>query len=269
MAVADTKRAASSPWVEGLARFGLVAQGISFGLVAVLAIEVALEEGGKATDREGALRTIAKDGFGRFAVIVLAIGFGSYALWRLAQVVLGHEVEEPGGKTKWTKRITALGKAALYGTLCAAAVSILLGEDGGANKEEEAAEGILGWPAGEWIVAAIAVAIGAAALWNLYRAVSGQYKESLKKMQMSSGELRWTTRIAFVGLMSRAVVFGLISWFFFRSAVDHNAQKAGGLDSALRKVVDQPYGKWLLAIVAAGLFAYGVFCLIQARYREV
>ena len=52
-------RAAESPWVERLARFGLVAQGISFGLVAVLAIEVALGKGGRATDRQGALRTIA------------------------------------------------------------------------------------------------------------------------------------------------------------------------------------------------------------------
>jgi hypothetical protein len=269
MAVADAKQAASSPWVERLARFGLVAQGISFGLVGVLAIELALGKGGKATDREGALRTIAEGGFGRFAVIVLAIGFGSYAVWRLAQAVLGHEVEEPGGKAKWTKRVTSLGKAAIYGTLCGAAVSILLGEDGGASKEQEATKGILGWPAGQWIVGAIAVAIGIAALWNLYRGVSGQYKESLKKTQMSSTELRWTTRIAFVGLVARAVVFGLISWFFFKAAADYNAEKARGLDGALRKLADQPYGRWLLGIVAAGLFAYGVFCLIQARYREV
>jgi hypothetical protein len=269
MAVADAKQAASSPWVERLARFGLVAQGISFGLVGVLAIELALGRGGKATDREGALRTIAEGGFGRFAVIVLAIGFGSYALWRLAQVVLGHEVEEPGGKTKWTKRVTSLGKAAIYGTLCAAAVSILFGEDGGANKEQEATQGILGWPAGQWIVGGIAVAIGIAALWNLYRAVSGQYKESLKKVQMSPTELRWTTRIAFVGLVARAVVFGLISWFFFKAAADYNPEQARGLDGALRKLADQPYGRWLLGMVAAGLFAYGIFCLIQARYREV
>jgi hypothetical protein len=269
MAVSEAKRAASSPWVEGLARFGLVAQGISFGLVGVLAIELALGEGGKATDREGALRTIARDGFGRIAVIVLAVGFGSYALWRLAQVVLGHEVEEPGGKKKWTKRITSLGKAAIYGALCAAAVSILAGEDGGKGKEQEATQGILGWPGGQWIVGAIAVAIGGAALWNLYRAVSGQYKESLKTMKMSSTELRWTTRIAFVGLMARAVVFGLVSWFFFKAAVDYDAEKARGLDGALRKLATQAYGDWILGIVAAGLFAYGLFCLIQARYREV
>jgi uncharacterized protein DUF1206 len=269
MAVAEAKQAASSPWVEWLARFGLIAQGISFGLVGVLAIMLALGEGGKATDREGALRTIAADGFGRLVVIVLAIGFGSYALWRLAQAVLGHDVEDPGSEAKWSKRASAVGKAVIYGSLCAAAISILLGDHGGGQKEEQATGGILGWPAGRWIVFGIAVGIAGAALWNVYRAVSGQYKEKLKQQEMSSTELTWTTRIAFVGLIARAVVFAVISWFFFKAAIEYDPNKADGLDGALRKIAAQPYGTWLLALVAAGLFAYGVFCLIQARYREV
>jgi len=256
--------------MEKLARFGLVAQGISFGLVAVLAIELALGEGGKATDREGALQTIAHSGIGRVAVFVLAFGFGAYAAWRLAQVFLGHDVEEKGGREKWGKRLSSLGKAVIYGGLCWAAFSIALVKHGGSGgKEQEATKGILGWPGGRWIVFAIAIAIAGAALWNLYRAVSGKYKDSLKKEQMSASELRWTTRIAFIGLMSRAVVFGLISWFFFKAAADYDAKKARGLDGALRKLANAPYGTVLLSIVAAGLFAYGVFCLIQARYREV
>jgi hypothetical protein len=256
--------------MEKLARFGLVAQGISFGLVAVLAIELALGNGGKATDREGALQTIAKNGIGRVIVLVLAFGFGAYALWRLAQVFLGHDVEEKGGREKWGKRVSSFGKAAIYGALCWAAFSIVLGKHGGdGHKEQEATKGILGWPGGRWIVGAIALAIAGAALWNLYRAVSGKYKDSLKTGQMSANELKWTTRIAFVGLTSRAVVFGLISWFFFKAAVDYDPKKARGLDGALRKLANAPYGTVLLSIVAAGLFAYGLFCVIQAKYREV
>ncbi|MDQ2968251.1 MAG: DUF1206 domain-containing protein, partial [Actinomycetota bacterium] len=252
--------------MEKLARFGFVAQGVSFGLVAVLAIELALGNGGKATDREGALRTIAHNGIGRVIVFVLAFGFGAYALWRLVQVFLGHDVEEQGGKEKWGKRFSSLGKAAIYGALCWGAFSILLGKQGGgAHKEQEATKDIFGLPGGRWIVGAIALAVAGAALWNFYRAVSGKYKDSLKKGQMSARELEWTTRIAFVGLMSRAVVFGLISWFFFKAAADYDAKKARGLDGALRKLANAPYGTVLLSIVAAGLFAYGVFCVIQAR----
>jgi hypothetical protein len=266
---AQAERAAESPWVERLARFGLIAQGISFGLVAVLAIEVALGKGGKATDREGALKTIADDPLGKMIVIALAFGFGAYALWRLAQVFLGHEVEEPGGREKWGKRLGSLGKAAIYAVLCWAAVSILAGGSGGAGKEKDVTAGILDWPAGRWIVFAIAAAIGIAALWNFYRGVSGRYKKQLKTGQMGPGELRWTTRIAVVGLLSRAVVFGLVSWFFFNVAADYDPKQARGIDGALRKLAHEPYGEWLLAIVAAGLMAYGAFCLIQARYREV
>jgi Domain of Unknown Function (DUF1206) len=256
--------------VEKLARFGLVAQGISFGLVAVLAIQLVIGEGGKATDREGALRALAANGLGRIVVFVLATGFGSYALWRLAQVFLGHDLEEHDGRKKWGKRLSSLGKAAIYGVLAWGAFSIALGEhDGGGNKEQQATGDILGWPGGRWIVGAIAIAIAGAALWNFYRAVSGSYKDSLKTGEMSASELNWTTRIAFVGLMSRAVVFALISWFFFKAAAEYDARKAQGLDGALRKLAHAPYGPELLGIVAAGLFAFGVFCLIQARYREV
>jgi Domain of Unknown Function (DUF1206) len=265
----EAERMADNPWVERMARFGLIAQGLSFMLVGVLAIKLAVGAGGTATDREGALRAIAEGGWGRVAVIVLAIGFGAYALWRLIQAILGHEVEEPGAKAKWTKRLSALGKAVIYGALCAAAISVLAGDNSGSNKEKEATGGILDWPGGRWIVGAIAAAIAGAALWNVYRAVSGQYKEKLKEHRMSSTELRWTTRIAFVGLMARGVVFGLIAWFFARAAIQYDPKEAKGLDGALQEVAAAPYGKWLLAIVAAGLFLYGVFCLIQARYREV
>jgi len=80
--------------MEKIARFGLVAQGISFGLVAVLAIELAFGQGGKATDREGALQTLSHSGIGRIIVFGLACGFGAYALWRLAQVFLGRVPHE-------------------------------------------------------------------------------------------------------------------------------------------------------------------------------
>src|SRR3954449_8643113 len=70
-------------WIERGGRAGHVAKGVSFGLVAVLAILVALGQGGKTTDRQGAPGTLADEPFGELALIVLAIGFAGYALWRL------------------------------------------------------------------------------------------------------------------------------------------------------------------------------------------
>jgi Domain of Unknown Function (DUF1206) len=255
--------------VEKIARIGLVAQGVSFALVAVLAIQLALGEGGKATDRQGALRTLAQHGIGRAILIALAFGFGCYAIWRLFEAAFGHKLESYKDEGIW-KRVSALGKAVLYGALCAAAVSILIGEDtGSGNEEKEATEGILGWPAGKWIVYGIALALAVAAVWNFWRGISGRYEKQLKTGEMSEQVHQAATTVAVVGLLSRAVVFGLISWFFFKAASEYNASQARGLDGALRKLATEDYGKWLLGLVAAGLLAYGVFCLVQARYREV
>jgi hypothetical protein len=254
--------------IEKLARIGLVAQGISFALVAVLAIELALGEGGKATDRQGALRALAEHSEGRVVVIALAVGFGCYALWRLFEAIFGHKLESYRDEGIW-KRASAAGKAAIYGGLCAVAVSILLGEEGGGNEEQEATEGILGWPGGRWIVYAIALALAAAAVWNVWRGVSRRFEKQLKTGEMDARARRVTTVFAVTGLVARGIVFGLISWFFFKAAAEYDPDEARGLDGALRKLAAQEYGQGLLGLVAAGLLAYGGFCLVQARYREV
>ncbi len=254
-------------WAERAARFGHVAQGVSFGLVAWLAIKVALHEGGRTTDRAGALRTISHHPVGRIIVIALAVGFGAYALWRLFEVFMGETIER-GKKRGIGKRLASLGKAAIYAALCYAAVRALTGSGGG-NEQKKATAGILGWPAGRYIVYAIAGVIAAAALWNLYRGATGRFRKQLKTGEMSPRELKWTTRVGVVGLLSRAVVFGLIAAFFFKAAHEYSAGEANGLDGALRKLAQQTYGSVLLGVVAAGLAAFGVFCLIQARYREV
>lgn len=255
-------------WAERAARFGLLAQGVSFGLVAWLAIKVALHEGGQTTDRAGALRTIAHHPVGRIIVIALAVGFGAYALWRLFEVFMGRTIER-AKKRGAAKRVASLGKAAIYAALCYAAVRALTGSSGGGGQEQKATAGILGWPGGRYIVYAIAIAVAAAALWNVYRGATGSFRKQLKTGEMSAREVKWTTRIGVVGLLSRAVVFALIAAFFFKAAHEYNASEANGLDGALRKLAHQSYGSVLLGVVAAGLAAFGIFCLIQARYREV
>lgn len=255
-------------WTERAARFGLVAQGVSFGLVAWLAIKVALHEGGQTTDRAGALRSIAHHSVGRIIVLALAVGFGAYALWRLFEAFMGETIER-GKKRGIGKRIASLGKAAIYAALCYAAVRALTGSGNSGNGQKKATAGILGWWQGRYIVYAIAIGIAGAALWNLYRGATGNFRKQLKTGEMSAREIKWTTRIGLVGLLSRAVVFGLIAAFFFKAAHDYNANEATGLDGALRKLAHESYGSVLLGIVAAGLAAFGLFCLIQARYREV
>jgi hypothetical protein len=83
-------------WYAALARTGLTAKGVSYGLVGVLAIKLALGDGGKATSRQGALASLAHHGFGKVVLVLLALGFAAYALWRFVQTVA--EKEDPSAK---------------------------------------------------------------------------------------------------------------------------------------------------------------------------
>jgi hypothetical protein len=108
------RRAAQSPWVERLARIGLVAKGVPYALVAILAVNVALGGREESPDRHGALRAIAEQPFGKWLLTLLAIGLAGYALWRLTQAILDRDHE--GGDAKGlAKRGGSLAKAIWYG----------------------------------------------------------------------------------------------------------------------------------------------------------
>ena len=275
-ATADAKRAAdeaaSSPWTERLARAGLVAKGLSFGLVAVLALDVALSGSGKLEDRPGALRDIAGSSFGRVLLVVLAVGLAGYAIWRLILAVLGRKLET-GERESAPKRAADVARAALYGWLAFLCAQLVLeaGEESGGqgNSEKELTARILDWPLGRWLVGAAGLAVIGAGAFNFYRAISQKFRKDLKEEQMKGEERSSYTVIGVVGHAARGVVFSLVGFFIVKAAWEYDPKEAVGLDGALAKLADAEYGSMLLGGVAAGLLAYALFCFVQARYRRV
>jgi hypothetical protein len=255
--------------IKFLARVGLVAKGVSYAIVGVLALELAFGHGGKATSRTGALATLARSGFGKVLLGLLACGFAAYALWRLAEAFFdeGGDGDDAGGIAK---RIGAFARAALYVGLTYTTLEILSnsGSHGSQNaKTHHATAVVLSWPAGTWLVALGGLVIAAAGVFNAYRAVTRSFEKRWKGKDPEAR--RWGARIGVVGLLSRFVVFGLIGVFLVKAALDYNPKDAVGLDGALQRLASHPYGHVLLGIVAVGLVAYGVFCFVDARYRQV
>ena len=116
---AREKAETGSGWYAWLARGGLVAKGVSYGIVAALAIGVAIGTGGETTSRQGALATLAQETWGKIALIVLAAGFAAYALWRFIQALA--EREDDGDKKatlkKWGNRAGYVGRGLADGGL--------------------------------------------------------------------------------------------------------------------------------------------------------
>jgi hypothetical protein len=247
---------------EPLARVGLVAKGISYGLVGVLAVGVALGVGGKATSRQGALQALAGSGLGKVALVLLAAGFAAYGAWRLTQLP---DTEDDEPAKAWAKRVGYVGRAVVYFALTFSTIKLLAGahEESQEQKTQKTTSTLLDWPAGRWLVAAGGIVLAGIGVWNLYRGVARKFDDKWK------GGPDWGVAAGVVGHLARFVVFLLIGVFAVKAAVQYDPQEAVGLDGALRKLADASYGGLLLGVTAAGLVAYAVYCFLDARYRDV
>jgi hypothetical protein len=249
-----------------LARAGLVARGAVYLVIGVLALELALGEGGKATNQTGALKTIAGQSFGELLLILLAIGLGGYSLWRLLRAAVGHGAEQQDSAGD---RVAALASGIAYGILCITAVKVLTESGAGSGTPKEATGGVLDWTGGTVIVAvAGAIMIGVAA-YQAYKGLAKKFLEDAKTEEMSEGVRKGYTALGVFGHVARAVVFALIGYGLIKAAVDYNPKQAIGLDGALRELADASYGPVLLAAVAIGLSGFALYSIVDARYRKV
>jgi hypothetical protein len=167
-------------------------------------------------------------------------------------------------------RFAALGSGIVYAGMCAIAVEILLGSSGSSSgNAPSTTAGVLGWPAGTWLVGIAGAVLIGIGLYQGYRALSKEFVKDSKTEQMTPPIRTWFVWIGTVGYLARMIVFSLVGVFLIKAAIDYNPSKAVGLDGALAKIVHQSYGPFLLGLVAAGLIAFGLYSLTDARYRRI
>lgn len=260
------ERLARTRAFEWLARAGLVARGVVYAVIGVLAIKLALGDGGKATNQQGALKTIADRPFGKTLLVLVAIGLGGYAIWRLVRAGLGHGPEQ---HDSGSDRVAALASGIAYGILCVTAVKILAGASTGSGTPKKATGGVLDWSGGPLLVGIAGAALIGVAGYQAYKGIKKKFLEDSKTEQMSHNIRRAFTALGVFGHIARAVVFALIGYGLIKAAIDYDPDKAIGLDGALRKLANASYGPWLLGIVAAGLVGFAAYSMADARYRRV
>ena len=252
-------------------RAGFVARSITYGVVGAIALALAVGAGAApaAPNQQGALALIARAPLGRVAVAVAAVGLLAYALWKLGQAVFGRG-PEGGGGSELKDRVANGGGGVVYLAFFAVAVRILLGSSSsGSGDPSNAAAGVLGWPGGAVIVGVAGAVLMGISLFQIYDACRGSFAEDSKLGEMSAFERQAFMTLGRVGLVARALVFGLVGYFLLESALDYNPREATGLDGALARVHHQPFGPWLLGLVAAGLLVFAAYSMFEARYRRL
>lgn len=262
--------------LEKLARLGYVAKALIYVTIGVLAAAAALGLGGRSDpDSRGAMAALIDQPFGKIMLAIVALGLVGYAVWRILSGVL--DGEHRGHDAKGiAMRVGAVITGLIHGGLAYTAARLALGHGGArgsaaggsaSQTSQHYSARALELPGGTlilWVVAAGFVGYG---LYQLYRAAASKLSKQLALGKLSREVGRWIIGVARFGIGSRGVVFGTIGVLFARAALHHDASQAGSVGKSLRELVD--LGRGPFATIAIGLIAYGVYELINARYRAI
>jgi hypothetical protein len=263
------REAASSHWLQWLARGGLVARGVNYMLIGLLAVQVAFGSNGKQADSAGALHAVAGQDGGIVVLWLLAAGFAGLALWRLAEA--GYGQAGPGGHTAG-RRLVSLGLGAFYGFVSAGVVAFILGtgsRSSGDARSKDLTAKMMAHPGGRWLVIGIGIGLVATGVGLAAYGLRKQFTRALDTAQMSARSRKAVEFLGMAGNVARGVVFGVAGVLLVIAAVTFAPKEAQGLDGSLRKIATTPLGPWLLVAVALGLVIFGLYSCCEARWLMV
>jgi hypothetical protein len=261
-------RAAAQPGLQLLERVGYVARGALYTVMGVLALKVATgSAGGQATDLTGALVFLIGNQFGKFILIVMIVGLAAYAIWGLVRAMLDplHRGSDASGLMA---RLGFISSAVSYGAIALFALKLLTGAGSAAagDTTQKTAASLLAHPFGGQLTilaGIIAIGVGIGQFVEAYRAT---FQNDLKGAEMSETQRSIVVGLGRYGMAARGITFLVIGYFLIQAGIYRTASLAHGFGGAFVFLLNQPYGRLLLTIVALGFVALGVHSIACARW---
>lgn len=263
------EQAGDSASLEGFARGGLVAFGVVHLLIGWLALQIAWgASASKSADPSGALRTVADQPFGKVLLWLVAVGLVALALWQASEAIWGYHNRD--GAKRVRKQVTSAGKAVIYAALGFSAASVALGSGSSSSQsQKETTSGVLAWPAGNVIVVVTGLIIVGVGVAGVVKGVKKSFTEEIDTSSMPRAAREGVARLGQVGYIAKGVALVLVGGLLSYATLTFDPQEAPGLDGALQSILAQPFGRFLLTAVALGFLAFGLFAVLQSRYRRM
>ncbi len=261
-------RALDDKWGERVARAGILSRAVNYVVLGVLVAAVLLGRNDKELDRKGAIETVSAGLAGHVMLLLLCVGFVAYIAWQLLRAITRRK--DQSGLANAGRRLLALGTALVYGGFLVTAVRILVGSGTKSPQSDQDSwtAKLLGASGGRFMVAAVGVGIIAVGLILLGYAVSRKFETPLDTGAMSPAMRRVAAVLGVAGQSARGLVFGIVGGFVLSAALADDASRSKGLDASLRTLAAQRFGTIVLSVVALGFLAFGLYSLLDARYRD-
>jgi hypothetical protein len=159
--------------------------------------------------------------------------------------------------SEWTDSAVRVGMVA-YGivhlTIAWLAIQLALGNNSGSTSRNGALQQLAQQPFGKVVVWVIAIGMVFLVLWKLL--------EAFVDFQNEDGAKAWLKAAVNVG---KAIVYGTLGVSAFHTATGSKSKSS--TSSTTAKLMDQPFGRWLVGIVGLAIVGYGVY-LAWSGYKE-
>jgi len=264
------RKAAYSPLMDRLTRLGYGIKGFIYIAIGLIAVQSALGKSRTPADQLGAIVAFSKLPFADIVLWLILIGLISYSLWGVIRAVL-----DPFHKGTDVEGLLTRGgflvSAATYAFLVFPTYDLIQGPSGGSQtgKTQKLIAAVMAMSFGRLIVGALGVAGIAAGLYQIYMGITSNFEHQFKPYALTSEQLKVAKQVGRFGTIARGVVFGIVGFFLFLAAYYANPHEAQSFSGALSYLAKQPYGLWLLGIVAAGLIAFGIYSLMSAAWFKL
>lgn len=250
------RKAGNSEALGWVARVGYAVNGLMHLLIAWIALQLAFGGGGKHADQSGALQTLSSNGLGMVLLWVAVVGFAGLGIWQLTQVFAGHGAGE---------RTKAGAKGIVYLVLAWTAFTFATGSGKSSESQtNDLTASLMSSAAGTVLVVIVGLVILGVAVYHVYKGWSRKFLQDLREHPG-----RAVVMLARFGYIAKGVALGIVGVLFVLAGVRNNPKEAGGLDQALRTLLDAPFGTALLVVVALGLAAYGIYSFARAKDADV
>jgi len=232
---------------------GLIAFGVVHLLVAWIALQLAWGQSSQEASQQGALEELAGKPLGGVMLWIVAIGLLALVVWRAVDLAYGDLDLE--------KTVSSVGRGIVYLVLAISAAKVAIGTGGSSSGQQKTLSArLMEHGPGRVLIVAIGLGIVAVGVRQLYKAVTKKFTEDL-----AGGVSDKTVMLGRIGYAAKGVAFVIVGILFAWAAIDYDPKKAGGLDTALRTVKEQPFGPVLLTVLALGIAAFGVYAFVWSR----
>ena len=245
-----------------IARTGYAAKGTVYVLLGALTFMAALNLGGQKAGQMQVLEFLDKKPFGNILLLLVALGIACYSIWRFTQAFSDPENIGSDSKGKM-KRFAFFLSGCSYLALGYFAILKILGS--GNSGQEGQNSSLLMSDLGLILLGIAGAVILGRGLYQFYKAFNENFT---KKMSLWFERRKLVKNVAKAGVISRGVLFVIIGYFAIRAAISSDPSKMKTTGEAFSFIETSSYGSLLLALIALGAVAYGVYMFLTAKYRN-